>query len=236
MRSAKPILAILAIVFFCIGLSAQPQSPQPGHAAAAQNAAAGRAECVVSVGLCVNVPASWQRLGNVFDDLGFVAAEPHSGVDSGAWPQLTVAAIGPLAPSDNGEPPSLDSVVDLVLTPGASFTSVETLHRSRLLLNGADAEIVRVQFHDSSGSAGPIEDVALIQGSDGLVYSIALRCAPEDFARLEPVFQQTAQSWRLQPVASTPVAPALPTPAPAPSAPAASSQPKSQPKQSPAKP
>jgi hypothetical protein len=234
MRTATK--SLLAIVCLCIGLSAQPQSPQPGNphppsSAPAQKAAAGRAECVQSVGLCVTVPASWQRLGNVFDDLGFVAAEPHPGVDSGSWPQLTVAAIGPLAPSDSGEPPTLDSVVDLVLTPGGAFTSAETLQRSRLLLNGADAEIVRVQFHDQSGDAGPIEDVALIQGGDGLVYSIALRCAPEDFARLEPVFQQAAQSWRLQPVASAPVAPALPTPAPAPSAP-----PKSQPKQSPAKP
>jgi hypothetical protein len=213
--------SLLAIVCLCIGLSAQPQSPQPGNAhppssaAAAQKAAAGRAECVPSVGLCVTVPAAWQRLGNVFDDLGFVAAEPHPGVDSASWPQLTVAAIGPPA---SGEPPSLDSVVDLVLTPGGSFISADTLQRSRLLLNGAEAEIVRVQFHDPSGNAGPIEDVALIQGSDGLVYSIALHCSPEDFARLEPVFQQTAQSWRVQPVASAPVAPALPTPAPAPSA------------------
>jgi hypothetical protein len=225
--------SLLAIVCFCIGLSAQPQSPQPGgahppsSAATAKKAAAGRAECVLSVGLCVTVPAAWQRLGNIFDDLGFVAAEPHPGVDSGSWPQLTIAAIGPLAADDNGELPSLDSVVDLVLTPSGLFTSVDTLQRSRLLLNGADSEIVRVQFHDASGNAGPIEDVALIQGSDGRVYSIALRCAPEDFARLEPLFQQTAQSWRLQPVASTPVAPPLPTPAPAPSAPPASSQPKS---------
>jgi len=217
--------SLLAILCLCIGLSAQttPQ-PHPSASSATSKKTAGRAECVVSVGLCVNVPASWQRLGNVFDDLGFVAAEPHPGVDSGSWPQLTVAAIGPLAANDQGEQPSLDSVVDLILTPSGTFSSVETLQRSSLLLNGAEAEIVRVQFHDSSGNAGPIEDVALIQRSDGVVYSIALRCAPEDFARLEPVFQQTAQSWHLQPVASTPVAPPLPTPAPAPSAPAASSQ------------
>ncbi|MGC2209098.1 MAG: hypothetical protein WA532_03205 [Candidatus Korobacteraceae bacterium] len=217
--------SLLAIVCLCIGLSAQP-TPQPHTSAssATTKKAAGRAECVVSVGLCVTVPASWQRLGNIFDDLGFVVAEPHPGVDSGSLPQLTVAAIGPLPNEDNGEPPSLDSVVDLVLTPGDTFASVETLQRSHLLLNGAEAEMVRVQFHDKSGDAGPIEDVALIQGSDGLVYSIALRCAPQDFPRLEPLFQQTAQSWHLQPVASAPVVPALPTPAPAPSAPAASSQ------------
>jgi hypothetical protein len=221
--------SLLAIVCLCAGLSAQPQSPQPGHTSAAQKAAAGRAECVASVGLCVTVPASWQRLGNVFDDLGFVVAEPVAGVDSSDWPQFTIAAIGPLAADDNGELPSLDSVVDLVLMPGETFTSSETLERSRLLLNGAESEIVRVQFFEKSGVAGPIEDVALIQGSGGLVYSVALRCAPEDFPRLEPLFQQTVQSWRLQPVAATPVAPPLPTPAPAPSAPPASSQPKTNP-------
>jgi hypothetical protein len=206
--------SVLAPVFLCLSLAAAPAQAATGHA---PSAPAVRTECVLSVGLCVTVPASWRRLGNVFDDLGFVAAEPHPGVDSATWPQLTVAAIDAPARS-NGAPPSLDSLIDLVLTPDASFASSETLQRTRLLLNGADAEIVRVQLHDEAGNAGPIEDVALIQGDEGLVYSIALRCAPQDFARLEPVFQQTAQSWRIQPAASAPAA-SSPPPSPPPSHP-----------------
>jgi hypothetical protein len=47
----------------------------------------------------------------------------------------------------------------------------------------------------------------LIEGDDGLVYSIALRCAPGELARLEPIFQKTARSWRVKP----PATPAKPT-------------------------
>jgi hypothetical protein len=199
--------SLLATVFFAISLSASP-----AQAAASSSVAAGRTECVLSVGLCVSVPASWERLGNVFQDFGFVAAEPHPGVDSATWPQLTVAAMTPPAPGNGGAAPSLDSLFDLVLTPDADFPSIETQQRTRLLLNGASAEIVRVQLYDEAGHAGPIEDVALIEGDEGRVYSIALRCDPQDFARLEPVFQQTAQSWRLQPPAPAAAPPAQPKP------------------------
>ena len=44
--------------------------------------------------------------------------------------------------------PSLDAVVDIVLTPDGSFTSAETLQRTSLMLNGSEAEIVRVRLHD----------------------------------------------------------------------------------------
>jgi hypothetical protein len=140
----------------------------------------------------------------VFDDLGFVVAEPHPGADSASWPQLTVAAIDVPPAGATGANPSLDSLVDIVLTPDGSFTSAETLQRTHLLLNQADAEIVRVQLHQDADQPAAIEAIALIQGEDGLVYSIALRCAPGDFARLEPVFQKTARSWRIQPPAAQP--------------------------------
>jgi hypothetical protein len=151
------------------------------------------------------VPAAWQRLGDIFDDLGFVVAEPHPGIDSAEWPQLTVAAIDVPAQKD-GKAPSLDSLVDVVLTPDGSFNSAETLQRSRLLLNGSNAEIVRVRLHqevkNEAKNTDTNEAVALIEGGDGLVYSIALRCAPQDFARLEAVFQQVVHSWRIKPSAT----------------------------------
>jgi hypothetical protein len=232
---------LTATVFLCASLAAapaqtaapqRPRSERPAPAAGAafvaayppsspgtaRKAAAGRTECVLSVGLCVTIPASWQRLGDVFEDLGFVAAEPHPGVDSAAWPQFTVAAINLPAQNPHTQnhggtasaAPSLDSLLDLVLTPDGSFASAQTLQRTRLLLNGADAEIVSVQLHDEAGNAGAIEAIALIQGDDGLVYSIALRCAPQDFARLEPLFQQTARSWRIKAPASAPAPPSPP--------------------------
>lgn len=199
--------AVATTVLLCVGLGtvslgtaaqATPGAPRPPARKAAL--AAGRSECVRSVGLCVTVPAAWQRLGDVFDDLGFVVAEAHPGSDAAAWPQLTVAAID-VPPQNNGDAPSLDSLVEIVLTPDGSFTSAETLQRSRLVLNGSSAEIVRVRLQDEATATETIEAVALIEGDDGLVYSMALRCAPQDFTRLEAVFQKVIHSWRVQPSA-----------------------------------
>jgi hypothetical protein len=203
--------ALIFTLFLCASFgvgtahaASNKASSTSGSSAAARKAsAASRSECALSVGLCVTVPASWQRLGDVFDNLGFVVAEPHSGTEPATWPQLTVAALDvPPPKAKHGAaaavPPSLDALIDLVLTPDGSFTSAETLQRTHLILNGGDAEIVRVRLHDDSNKPEAIEAIALIEGEDGLVYSIALRCAPEDFARLEPVFQKAAHSWRIK--------------------------------------
>jgi hypothetical protein len=167
------------------------------------------------VGLCVTVPATWQRLGNIFDDLGFVVAEPVAGADSSTWPQINVAAIDVPPQKAGGGAPSLDALVDIVLTPDGSFTSSETQQRTRLLLKGANAEILRVKLHDAAAKdesrVETIEEVALIEGDEGLVYSIALRCTPEEFTRLDPIFQKTIHSWRVKPPAASPASPAKPS-------------------------
>lgn len=213
---------LIVTVFLCASLGATAaQAPASKSSSATKAAAsahraslgAGRTECALTAGLCVTVPAGWQRLGDIFEDLGFVVAEPHPGTDSATWPQLTVASIDVPPPKDrNGaasSTPSLDALVDIVLTPDGSFTSAETLQRSRMLLNGADAEIVRVQLHDDAHKTESIEAVALIAGDEGLVYSIALRCAPEDFARLEPVFLRAAHSWHIRQDAAPPAHPSV---------------------------
>lgn len=192
-------LLTAAILFAGLGLAAAQTKPAAMPRKAAD--ASGRSECVASVGLCVTVPSGWQRLGDVFGGLGFVVAEPHAGSDSAGWPQLTVAALDvPQHKNASGAEvgPSLDSLVDTVLKPNGA-TSAETLQRSRLLLNGADAEIVRVRLHDEANNSTTVEAVAMIEGDDGLVYSIALRCAPGDFDRLETIFQRAVHSWRIQP-------------------------------------
>jgi hypothetical protein len=189
--------ALLGVSLCMVGLgTAAAQAPSNAPNASPRKAASGgRGECVLSVGLCVTVPADWQRIGDVFDGLGFVVAEPHPGTDTAVW--ITVSAIEPLR--KDGNPVSLDSLVEIVLTPGGSFTSAETLQRTRLVLNGRNAEIVRVRLHEETNNTESTEAAALIEGSDGLVYLIALRCAPQDFSRLEAVFQKVIHSWRLQP-------------------------------------
>jgi hypothetical protein len=209
--------ALVTRVLLCASLAtaslaaaaAQAPASAPKSAPSPPKAASGRSECVDAVGLCVTVPAAWQRLGDIFDDLGFVVAEPHPGTDSSAWPQLTVAAID-VPPQNDGSAPSLDSLVEIVLTPDGSFTSAETLQRAQLVLNGSNAELVRVRLHQEAENTEAIEAVALIEGSDGLVYSIALRCAPQDFTRLDAVFQKAIHSWRIRPSAMQSATPSQP--------------------------
>lgn len=209
--------ALIISVFLCASLGiATAQAPSGKAASATKHSTiakkplpvASRSECVAAVGLCVTVPTAWQRLGDVFDDLGFVVAEPHAGVDSATWPQLTVAAIDvPLQKDTNGAEiaSSLDALVDLVLTPSGSFTSAETLQRSRLTLNGHDAEIVRVRLRaEEDSKSEAVESVVLIESDEGLVYSIALRSTPQDSNRLEPVFQKVIHSWRIKLAAAQP--------------------------------
>ena len=180
----------------------KPKTAPGKPAATAAKKPATRKECVEAAGLCVTVPANWQRLGDIFDDLGFVVAEPHPGQDASLWPQINVAAIDvPPEETTATGAPSLDAVVRVLLTPDGTFSSAETQQRTRLLLNGAEAQVLKVLLRDDEGKTSQ-EQVALIDGGDeGFVYTIALRCAPSDMARLEPVFQRILESWRVKPAA-----------------------------------
>jgi hypothetical protein len=203
------IAALLCAAFATAAAQSTPKASGASKPAAAakKTPSAARTECVEAVGLCVAVPAMWQRLGDIFGDLGFVVAESHPGMDSATRPQISVAAIDVPSSKDGGNAPTLDALVDLVLTPDGTFTSAETQQRTRLLLNGSDAQILRVKLHDDATNADFVEEVALIEGYDGFVYSIALRCPEQDFTRLDPVFQKTAHSWHMKPPAPAPAQP-----------------------------
>jgi hypothetical protein len=217
----RRIVAALACALLCATAAAQTAAPQSSAKAVRRRGRppkvlarmhAVRSECVAAAGFCVEVPAIWQRLGNVFGELGFVVAQPHPATinptNDATWPQLTVAVLPPAEGSAEGEdPPSLDSMVDRMLTPEGDAPPPRTLRRSHLLLNGADAEVVEVLLPAPSGdggssASGVIEEVALIAGNGGMVYSVALRCAPEEIERLQPVFDRATASWRLQATAS----------------------------------
>ena len=214
MRAA---LQFVAVLLLCCSLrAAQAKSGAASRSAKVQKpaAAALRSECLDSVGLCISVPAAWQRVGEIFDGFGFVVAEPGPSASSANWPHLTVAAIevSPKESDGNTMPASLDAVVERMLTPGGALASANVLERSSLLINGANAQIVRVGLTGEGENGEAIETVALIEGEEGLVYSVALHCSPPEFSRLEPVFRQSLQSWHLQ------NAEAAPTSAPDPAA------------------
>lgn len=193
--------AFLAVLVCAASLAvAQPGNttgkPRPTATAKKPAAASTRTECIVRAGLCVAVPASWQKLGAPYGDLGFVIAEPHDGQAQSDWPELNVAVLDPPEQPD-GRTVTLDQMVESITQPGGP--AAEMQQRTRLLLNGSDAQIVRILLRDPDTQAESIEEVALIDGDGGLVYSFALRCAPKDFERLDPVFQRTIRNWTATP-------------------------------------
>jgi hypothetical protein len=193
----KPAAAVTLLAALCLTAPAAAQG-KPATPAKSHPAAALRQQCAEALPLCVAVPAAWQRLGDLYDGLGFVVAEPTKDAAQDTWPQISVAAID-APPVKAGAPPrSLDSMVELMLTPDGSFRSAETEQRSHLLLNGADAEIIRVRLHGAEGQPDKIEELALIDGDEEMVFAIVLRCPPGDFARLDPIFQKLARSWQLK--------------------------------------
>ncbi|MDR3763413.1 MAG: hypothetical protein P4M01_04885 [Acidobacteriota bacterium] len=191
---------LLTALLCAASLTAQTSQAAAQSARAASNtrktsASATREECIARVGLCVAVPSAWQRLGDAYGELGLVVAEPHEGLDQSLWPDLNVVVLDPPDQPD-GTPVTLDAMVEAITrTPSAE---VETLQRTRLLLNGNDTQIVRVRLRDPETQAESIEEVALI-ADEGLVYSFALRCAPQDFDRLDPVFQKAIRNWTITP-------------------------------------
>ncbi len=176
------------------------QSARPATTTKKPASVATRNECIARAGLCVAVPASWQKLGDAYGDLGFVVAEPHEGQAQSAWPELNVAVLDP-PEQKNGAHVTLDQLVDSVTHPGGELA--ETQQRTHLLLNGNDAEIVRVLLRDADTQAETIEEVALVDGDDDLIYTFALRCAPQDFERLDPLFQRTIRNWTVTPPPET---------------------------------
>jgi len=198
MRAALRFAATLLLC--CTLAPAQAKSGAAAHSAKERKpAAALRSECLDSVGLCVSVPSAWHRLANIFGDRGFVVAEPQPGADPATSPHLTVAAIDVSAKEGDGSTKSLlDTLVERMLTPEGALASAHVLERSTLLINAANVQIVRVGLSEEAGNAEAMESVALIEGDEGLVYSIALHCSSPDSNRLDPVFRQVLQSWRLQ--------------------------------------
>lgn len=187
----------------------------------AETSNSAHSECVAEDGFCVTVPQSWRRLGEVFGGQGLVVAEPQEGQDNSHWPQLTIAVLDARPDEKSGRPaPTLDALMDSVLMPNAAQATIETVHRQRLMTHGASAQMVTVRLHGPDGRVDAVEDVALIDAGNGLIDSVALRCAPQDFARLEPIFIRVVHNWRRQPAAprrpsepastSAPLAPAVP--------------------------
>ncbi len=135
-------------------------------------------------------------LGQVFDGNGVVVAPPQK-LDRALWDEITVALILPPAEGDE-EQVSLDGLIEQasqsMRQAGQSF---ETLQRQQRTVDHKPAQMLKVRYHEKATDRDWIEQMVFIQGPDGEMYSVALKCSPENLVRLEPVFAGVLESWIL---------------------------------------
>jgi hypothetical protein len=200
---------------------AAPKSPTAPHAPKASGTAKAapktpgiaewRSECSKAGGFCVQVPQAWKALGDVFDGAGFVVAEPDAKKQQEDWNQITAAATDMPEGANGQERPSTDELIDIILGSPSSGIHAQTIQRTRSLISGMPAEVLKVRLRAKESTADAIEYIALLDDGE-TIYSVALGCSPEDATRLEPVFDHVLHSWRATPPTSAPSTPAPATP------------------------
>jgi hypothetical protein len=135
-------------------------------------------------------------LGDVFGGHGVVIA-PTQKQDRALWDEITVAMVAP-APEGDEEGVGLDGIIQQATTGlrdgGQTF---QTLQRQQRTVDNKPAQMLKVQYQDKSTGHDWIEELVFIEGPDSEIYSVALKCAPENLARREPVLSGVLASWSL---------------------------------------
>ncbi|HUI83170.1 MAG TPA: hypothetical protein VL240_03055 [Candidatus Binatia bacterium] len=152
--------------------------------------------CQTNAGFCFRYPGSWMMLGEVFDGNGVVIAPPQK-EDRALWDGITLAMVAP-PPEGDEEAAGLDAIVGQAAAgmrdAGENFV---TLQRRQRTVAHNPAQMLKAQYREKSTGREWLEEVVFIEGPDNEIYSVALRCAPQNFARLEPTLNGVLASWRL---------------------------------------
>lgn len=152
--------------------------------------------CQPGNGFCFKYPATWSVLGEIFEGNGVVVA-PEQKEDRALWDEITVALIVP--PSQAGEDPvSIDQLIERTMVSlHEDGQSVETLHRQERSVDGKPAQMLKIGYRQKGNDHDWIEQLVFIEGPQSEIYSVALKCSPLTLARLEPVFNEMLESWKL---------------------------------------
>jgi hypothetical protein len=152
--------------------------------------------CQPDGGFCFKYPSSWSVLGEVFDGNGVVVA-PTQKLDRALWDEITVALILPPSEGDE-EPMTLDGLIEQASKSmregGQTF---ETLQRQQRTVDHKPAQMLKVRYREKATDRDWVEEMVFIQGPDGEMYSVALKCSPENLAHLEPALAGVLESWVL---------------------------------------
>ena len=69
----------------------------------------------------------------------------------------------------------------------------ETLQRQQRTVDHKPAQMLKVRYREKATGHDWIEELVFIEGPDEEIYSVALKCAPENLARLEPVLERMCE-------------------------------------------
>ena len=135
-------------------------------------------------------------MGEIFDGNGVVVAPPQK-QERTLWDSITVALVVP-PPQGDEEPLGLNGVIEEATSGlregGQNF---ETLQRQQRTIDHKPAQILKARYRDKSTGHEWIEEMLFIEGPDNEIYSVALKCSPQELARLEPVLTGVLASWTL---------------------------------------
>ncbi|MGC2109570.1 MAG: hypothetical protein WA655_08635 [Candidatus Korobacteraceae bacterium] len=191
MRFLLRAIWMLAMLYGGVLLTAQTQPPAPTHKPAPWSH-----YCQADGGFCFKYPSSWTMLGEVFAGNGVVVA-PAQKQGRALWDEITVALVAP-PPEGDEEGLGLDGVIQQATTgmreAGQNF---ETLQRQQRTVDHKPAEMIKTRYQEKSTGRDWIEELVFIEGPDNEIYSVALKCAPQSVARLEPVLAGVLESWTL---------------------------------------
>ena len=196
----------VCLLVLCCGLQAQVgNAPTPKPPAARRSSPTpGQTAphpwtryCLKTAGFCFEYPVKWTNLGPIYGGAGVVVAEPTSRRPQKDWNQITATALELPEPAAGSERPELDELIERVLSPPPGAT-IQTIQRRNAMIGGHPAQVVTVEVQEQ-GKPAATELVAFVDADD-IIYSMALRCAPAELKRLQPVFEHLLRSWREIPV------------------------------------
>jgi hypothetical protein len=189
-RSSRLLAVIgmgVALVSFAIA-----QNTAPTHTAVPS-----KRYCHPNDGFCFRYPGTWLMLGDVFAGNGVVVAPQQKEQDRILWDAITVAMVAP-APEGDDEGPGLNGIVEQASSAmreaGQNFA---TLQRQERTVDHKPAQLLKVQYKEKASGRDWIEELVFIQGPENEIYSVALKCAPQDVTKLEPGFAEVLRTWTL---------------------------------------
>jgi len=135
-------------------------------------------------------------LGEIFSGNGVVVAPPQ-GQERALWDAITVALVVP-PPEGDEEPSGLNGVIEQA-TSGLreSGQNFETLQRQQRTIDQKPAQMMKVRYREKASDHEWVEEMIFIEGPENEIYSVALKCSPQNLARLEPALTGVLASWSL---------------------------------------